>query len=87
MRNDPVAEKIEIAMAAGGKAAAYAGGSAAFVGGLSANEVAAIGGLLVAAIGLVVQIIFNRKRDRRETEYHAARMRELVKSHRITDDE
>lgn len=87
MRNDPVAEKIEIAMAASGKAAAYAGGGAAFIGGLSANEVAAIGGLVVAAIGLVVQIIFNRKRDRRETEYHRARMNELTHAHRIVDDE
>lgn len=87
MRNDPVAEKIEVAMAAGGKAAAYAGGASAFFGGLSANEVAAIGGLVVAAIGLVVQIIFNRKRDRREAEYHAARMTELKTVHRIVDDE
>lgn len=56
------------------KTATYGGGASAFVFGLTANELAAIGGLLVAVIGLCVQVYYNRKRDRRETVEHAARM-------------
>lgn len=56
------------------KTATYGGGASAFVFGLTANELAAMGGLLVAVIGLCVQVYYNRKRDRRETVEHTARM-------------
>lgn len=56
------------------KTATYGGGASAFVFGLSANEVAAIIGALVAVIGLCVQVFYNRRRDRREVEYHSERM-------------
>ena len=48
----------------------YGGGTAAVVGGLTANEIAAFGGLLIAAIGLVVQIFYRRRADRREAALH-----------------
>lgn len=60
-----------------GKTATYGGGASAFVFGLSANEVAALGGLVVAVIGLCVQIFYNRRKDRRESEYHTERMADL----------
>lgn len=60
-----------------GKTATYGGGASAFFFGLSANEVAALGGLLVAAVGLCVQIYYNRRKDKRDAEYHFARMSEL----------
>ncbi|MFD0738256.1 holin [Lysobacter koreensis] len=56
------------------KTATYGGGASAFVFGLSANEVAAIVGALVAVVGLCVQVFYNRRKDRREAEYHAERM-------------
>lgn len=74
MQNRTVTDKIEVVMAGGGKVAAYMGGGAAFIGGMSANEVAAIGGLIVGVVGLVVQFVFNRRRDRREVELHKAQM-------------
>lgn len=66
-----------------GKTATYSGGASAFVFGLTANELAAIGGLLVAAIGICIQWYYGRRRDRRETEYHTARLERL----RESDDE
>lgn len=60
-----------------GKTATYGGGASAFLFGLSANEFAAIAGVIVAVIGLCVQVFYNRRRDRRETEEHKARMTRL----------
>lgn len=59
------------------KAATYGGGASAFWFGLTANEVAALGGLAVGVIGLCVQVFYNRRKDRRDAEYHAERMSEL----------
>ena len=59
------------------KTATYGGGASAVWFGLSANEWAALIGAMVAVIGLCVQVYFNRRRDRRELEYHIERMREL----------
>lgn len=56
------------------KTATYGGGASALVFGLNANEVAAILGVLVAVAGLCVQVFYNRRRDRREAEYHRERM-------------
>lgn len=57
-----------------GKTATYSGGASAFVFGLTANELAAIAGVIVALIGVCVQIFFGRRRDKRDAEYHAARL-------------
>lgn len=57
-----------------GKTATYSGGGAAFIFGLTANELAAFGGLFIAMIGVCVQVYFGRRRDKREAEYHAARL-------------
>ncbi len=66
------------------KTATYGGGTSALFFGLTANEVAAIIGALVAVVGLIVQIMYNRRRDRRErehhcreAEYHEARLKRL----------
>lgn len=71
-------------IAATAKNVVLASGGVSVFGGLTANEVAAVGGLLVGFIGLIVQIYYKRKADRREAvaeardaEYHAERMREL----------
>ena len=60
-----------------GKTATYGGGTSAFLFGLSANELAAIVGAAVAIIGLCVQWHYNRRRDRRDVEYHTVRMADL----------
>ncbi len=46
--------------------ATYGGSSTAILFGLSANEVAALGGLVVAVIGLIVNVWFQWRRDKRE---------------------
>ena len=60
-----------------GKTATYGGGASAFLFGLTANEFAAIAGVIVAVTGLCVQWFYNRRRDRRETDEHKARMARL----------
>lgn len=56
----------------------YSGGVTAVFGGLTANELAAFVGAIVAVLGLVVQIIFKVRSDRREAELHRARLAELA---------
>lgn len=54
-----------------------AGGVTAVIGGLTANDIAAYGGLVIGFIGLVVQVCFKWRADRRDTELLAARLAEL----------
>lgn len=54
--------------------ATYAGAGVATYGGLTANEIAAFGGLLVAVIGLLIQLVFKLREDRRNAEYHRERL-------------
>lgn len=67
-------DKSDAIAVAIGKTATFSGGASAFVFGLTANEVAAFLGLLVAFLGVCVQVFFGRRRDKREAEYHAARL-------------
>lgn len=59
-----------------------AGAGAAVIGGLTANEIAALGGLAVAVLGLLVQLVFKLRADRRAAELHRARLAD----HRIARD-
>jgi len=45
---------------------AWGGGSVAMLGGLTANEFAALGGMAAAIGGLLVQLNFKRRDDRRK---------------------
>ena len=42
------------------------GASASVIGGMTSTDIAAFGGLIIAVIGLVVQIYFKVKDDRRK---------------------
>lgn len=48
------------------KQVVYTGAGLSVFGGFSASEVAAIGGLLVGILGLLVQVYYKRKEDRRQ---------------------
>lgn len=61
-----------------GKSGVYSGAASAFFFGLTANEFAALSGVVVAVIGLVIQWFYNRRRDRRETAEHSARMAQYL---------
>ena len=70
-----MAEQTDAIGVAVGKTAAYGGATSAFLFGLSANEVAALLGVVVGVIGLFVQWFYNRRRDKREQELHAVKLR------------
>lgn len=70
-------EAAEATIAAVAQKFSVAGGSAALVGGLTANEIAAFGGLIIAAIGLIVQVYYKRKEDRRNEALYRARIEDL----------
>ena len=72
MRLEEQTDAIGVAV---GKTAAYGGGASAFVFGLSANEFAALCGIVVGVVGLAVQWYYNRRRDRREQELHAVKLK------------
>lgn len=58
-----------------GKNVGLAGsGSAIFFGGLGISEIAAIVGILVGVAGLIVQVVYKRRADKREQLFHEARM-------------
>lgn len=66
-------------MAAIGKnMAVTGGGTSVLLWGLDAGALAAIGGLIVAVVGLCIQFYYKRRSDKREGEYHTARMRGLL---------
>ena len=54
--------------------ATYAGAGMATYGGLTANEIAAFGGIIIAFVGLLIQLIFKLREDRRNAEYHRERL-------------
>jgi hypothetical protein len=58
-------EATEATIAAVANKVSVSGGAAAVWGGMTANEIAAFGGLLIAVIGLLVQIYYKRKADKR----------------------
>ena len=57
--------------------ATYAGAGGAVYGGLTANEIAAFGGLAVAIVGVLIQLYFKIRADRRDQEFHRDRMERL----------
>lgn len=62
----------------GSKAATYGGAATSMtMWGLQISEIAAIVGALVAVLGLVVQIAYTVRKDRRAQEVHRASLEEL----------
>lgn len=68
-------DQTDAAAIVAGKVGTYGGGLSAVLFGLSASEFAALVGALVAVAGLIVQFIFNRRRDRREQAEHLLRIK------------
>jgi hypothetical protein len=72
-------DQHELATAAGiANKVAYAGATSAMYGGFTANELAAVGGFAVALIGLLVQVWFKVRADRRDAELHKRRLQNLA---------
>ena len=62
------------------KQVVYTGAGLSIFGGFSASEVAAIGGLIVGVFGLIVQIYYKRKEDRRQAAI-------ALKAHGVVDED
>lgn len=67
-------EQTEITMAGVAKGITYTSGAGAFLGGVSANDIASWLGIIGVIAGLAMQWYFNRRKDKRETAEHEARM-------------
>lgn len=67
-------ENIDAVGLAASKTAVYGGSAAAVLFGLSAYDIAAIAGACVGVFGLLTQIFYSRRRDRREEREHKVRM-------------
>lgn len=72
-------QATEAAIAGVAQKAAYGGGTTAVIGGLTANEIAAFGGLLIAVLGLLVQLYYKWKADRREERLSAAQLKHYAR--------
>ena len=73
-RDKTVQEHADATLITVGKVSTIVGGGTAFVGGLSANDIAALAGIVGLIVGLSMQWYFSRRKDRRETAEHDARM-------------
>lgn len=62
------------------KQVVYTGAGLSVFGGLSASEIAAVGGLVIGVLGLVVQVYFKRKEDRRQAAI-------ALKQYGVSDEE
>lgn len=51
--------------------ATVTGGGILSLGGLTSNDLAVLGGIVIALAGFILQMIFQRRRDRREAERRA----------------
>lgn len=77
MREYLMTPEFDSAMNSAGSKATYAGAGMTGVGWLFTSEAAIAVGIFVGVIGLIVQIIFGVRKDRRDQEFHRARMRSL----------
>jgi len=70
-------ETVDAAVAAIGSKVTYAGSASSLLGWLATSEAGIVIGILVAIIGLVVNVVFKLREDRRQQEEHDERMRLL----------
>jgi hypothetical protein len=68
---------IDAALAAVGHKTAQAGAGTTLMGWLLSSEGTAAAGICIGVIGLLVQLYYKRKQDKREQEEHEMRMGRL----------
>lgn len=83
-------EIIDTTMTGVGATATYTGAGTISVGWLLSNEAAVLYGLTVGILGLIIQLVFGFRRDRRDAAAHRAEMHEhnrrmtLIESGKLT---
>ena len=70
-------QAADAAFAASASKATYGGAASSGLGVVFSSETAAIAGALVAILGLVINLYFRRRQDRREEREHELRMRSI----------
>lgn len=70
-------ESLDATIAAGGSKATYTGAGAATVGWFLSSEFGVLCGIVIGLAGLLVNIYFKRREDKRLQEEHEFRMKEL----------
>lgn len=68
---------IDATLAAAGSKATYTGAGASLVGWLTSSEAGVIFGIVLGVIGLLVNLYFKHRDDRRQQTEHEARMRAI----------
>ncbi len=72
---EPIIPSMESKIQTGANVATYTGGTFAFLGGAwTKNEIMAAGGLVFVALTYFTSLYFQRRRDKREQEYHQHRI-------------
>ena len=77
---------IDTAAAALGSKATYTGAGAATLGWLASSEVSVVLGLAIAILGLLTNLVFQLRRDRREVREHQRRMDHMRTDRGALDD-
>lgn len=75
--NDNQQQTIEAAVAAMGSKVTYAGSAGSVLGWMASSEGGVVIGIAVGVIGLLVNVWFKAREDRRQQEEHERRMQLL----------
>lgn len=75
MKDESVSAAVEITGASLASKTTTAGAGVAGLGWVFSSEAAVFFGILIGVVGLVVNIYFQRRRDKREQQEHQARMK------------
>ena len=70
-------QTVDATVAAVGSKATQAGAATSITGWFMSSEFGVVAGIVIGLIGLIVNIYFKRREDRRLEEEHAARMAQL----------
>jgi heme/copper-type cytochrome/quinol oxidase subunit 2 len=75
--NEARDQAIDAAISAGASKVTYGGAGASVLSWMLSNQAGVAVGILVAVIGLVVNLVFKIREDRRQVREHEARMRAI----------
>lgn len=70
-------ETVEAAVAAMGSKVTYAGSAGSVLGWMASSEGGVVIGIMVGVVGLLVNVWFKAREDRRQQEEHDLRMKAL----------
>lgn len=75
--NDVRQTTIDATLAAAGSKATYAGAGASLVGWFTSSEAGVVIGIALGVLGLLINVYFKHREDKRQQEEHETRMRAI----------